>query len=145
MYKKHFAIVVQGLILVSLNGCGGDKLDLVPVSGAVLVDGKPLIKVGQGGVSFFADAAKGNQTQHIPTGVIDAEGKYELETGGQKGAPPGAYKVLVNAFQNTPDEGPVTPRQLLHPKYYDLTKTDLTIEVVSDSAPGQYDLKVTKK
>ncbi len=145
MYMKHAAPILLSLVWVSLIGCGGDTLDLVPVSGTVLLDGKPLTKVGQGGVSFFANAAKGNKTQHIPTGVIDAEGKYELETGGQKGAPPGSYKVLVNAFQNTPDEGPVAPRYLLNAKFYDLTKTDLTIEVVSGSAPGQYDLKVTKK
>lgn len=128
-----------------LVGCSGDKLDLVPVNGTVVVNGKPITKIGQGGVSFFADTSKGNETQHIPTGVIDAEGKYELITGGQKGAPPGAYKVLVNAFENTPEEGPVTPRYMLHPKYYDLTKTDLTINVAPDAAPGQYDLKVSKK
>ena len=137
--------VFLSCIVACLFGCGGDKLDLVPVKGIVLLDGKPITKIGQGGVSFFADASKGNQTQHIPTGAIDAEGNYELVTGGQNGAPLGTYKVLVNVFQNTPDEGPVTPRFLLHPKYYDLTKTDLTIEVVPKSSTGQYDLKVIKK
>ena len=145
MYDNRVVTVFHGLLLLSLVGCGGNTLDLVPVSGTVLLDGKPLTKVGQGGVSFYADAAKGNSTQHIPTGVIDAQGKYSLETGGQKGAPRGAYNIVVNAFQNTPDEGPVTPRPMLSSKYYDPAKTDLKIEVVADAAPGQYDLKVTKK
>ncbi len=145
MRLRSVLTVYVSCIFACLFGCGGDKLDLVPVKGTVLLDGKPITKIGQGGVSFFADASKGNQTQHIPTGAIDAEGNYELVTGGQNGAPLGTYKVLVNVFQNTPDEGPVTPRMLLHSKYYDLTKTDLAIEVVAKSSPGQYDLKVIKK
>ncbi len=115
MYQKRVVTVFQSLLLVSLIGCGGDTLDLVPVSGTVLLDGKPLTKLGQGGVSFYGDA------------------------------PLGAYKIVVNAFQNTPDEGPVTPRQLLNSRYYDPAKTDLKIEVVAESVPGQYDLNVSKK
>jgi hypothetical protein len=138
-----------GLVLAScalLSGCGGgNELGLVPVSGKILVDGQPLTNVPQGGVSFFADQAKGNNTMHIPTGIIDAEGNYELITGGEKGAPVGAYKVLVNAYENTVDEGPVEPRFMLEAKYYDLTRTDLLVEVVADPTPGQYDLHVTKK
>ena len=145
MRLRSVLTVYLSCIFACLFGCGGDKLDLVPVKGTVLLDGKPITKIGQGGVSFFADASKGNQTQHIPTGAIDADGNYELQTGGQNGAPLGTYKVLVNVFQNTPDEGPVTPRMLLHPKYYDLTKTDISVEVVAKSSPGQYDLKVIKK
>ncbi len=126
-------------------GCGkGDGLELYPVSGTVLLDGKPLTNVAQGGVSFYGDAAKGNKTMHIPTGMIDAQGKFELITGGEKGALLGSYKVLVNAFENTMEEGPVQPRLILNPKYYDMTKTDLSIEVVAKPKLGQYDLHVTK-
>ena len=61
-----------------------------------------------------------------------------------KGAPPGWYKVVVSAYANRIEEGPVTPRPLIHKKYYDPEKTDLSIEVVPDAAPGVYDLNVTK-
>jgi hypothetical protein len=125
-------------------GCGGDDEvgKLYPVSGRILVDGKPLTGVGQGSVSFHGDGAKGNQTMHIPTGAIDPEGKFELVTVGRKGAPPGWYKVLVSASANKPEEGPVMPRRLLDDKYYDVQKTDLSIEVVAKPSPGAYDLNV---
>jgi hypothetical protein len=129
-------------------GCGGTYIDgvrLYPVSGTILVDGKPLTDVPQGGVSFHPDAAKGNTSMHIPTGKIQADGRYELMTGGKRGAPAGWYKVRVSAFANRIEEGPVTPRYILDPKYYSPEKTDLSIEVVADPSPGRYDLNVTKK
>ena len=71
--------------------------------------------------------------------------KLEPDTeNGKKGAPAGWYKVLVSAFANKIEEGPVTPRYILEAKYYSPEKTDLSVEVVADPAPGRYDLKVNK-
>jgi hypothetical protein len=129
-------------------GCGGTYVDGVrvyPVSGKVLVQGQPLTGVPQGSVAFHPDKAQGNESMHIPTGKIGSDGTYELLTGGKKGAPLGKYKVLVNAMENKIEEGPVTPRYILEEKYYALPKTDLTVEVVENPGPGQYDLKVNKK
>jgi hypothetical protein len=126
-------------------GCGGDGPDkLYPVSGQVLLDGRPLTGVAQGSVSFRGDATRGNRTLHQPTGPLDARGRYELVTAGRKGAPLGWYKVVVTAYANTLEEGPVTPRLLLHDKYYHPNKTDLSVEVVAGPAPGHYDLNVTR-
>jgi hypothetical protein len=50
-------------------GCGGTYLDgvrIYPVSGTILVDGKPLTDVPQGSVAFHADAAKGNTPRTFP-------------------------------------------------------------------------------
>ena len=50
-------------------GCGGTYLDgvrIYPVSGTILVDGKPLSDVPQGSVAFHADAAKGNTPRTFP-------------------------------------------------------------------------------
>jgi hypothetical protein len=144
----------SGLFLLALCvgalpvGCGGTYLDgvrLYPVSGTVLVEGQPLTGVPQGSVSFHPDKAQGNESMHLPTGKIQADGKYELLTGSKKGAPAGKYKVRVSAFANKLEEGPVTPRYILDDKYYSAEKTDLIVEVVENPAPGQYDLKVTKK
>ena len=126
-------------------GCAKDDgLKLYPVSGRVLLGGKPLTGVAQGGVSFRGHALKGNDTLHQPTGPIDTEGTFALFTAGKKGAPLGWYKVVVAAYANTLAEGPVRPRLLLDPKYYDVKKTDLSIEVVAEPAPGAYDLNVSK-
>jgi len=129
-------------------GCGGTYVDgvrIYPVSGTVLVEGQPLTGVPQGSVAFHPDAAQGNQSLHIPTGKIQPDGKFELLTGGKKGAPIGKYKVLVSALENKLEEGPSTPRYILDEKYYTREKTDLIVEVLESPAPGYYDLKVTKK
>jgi hypothetical protein len=127
-------------------GCGQDDGigKLYPVSGRILVDGRPLTGVAQGSVSFRGDPLKGNETLHQPTGPIDAEGRFELVTAGKKGAPPGWYKVVVTAYANKLEEGPVRPRLLLVEKYYHPKKTDLSVEVVADPAPGAYDLNVIR-
>jgi hypothetical protein len=127
-------------------GCGGDDGigKLYPVSGRILVGDNPLTTVGQGSVSLRGDALKGNPTMHQPTGAIDADGKFELMTAGKKGAPAGWYKVVVAAYANKPEEGPVKPRMLLDEKYYHPQKTDLSVQVVARPAEGAYDLKVTK-
>ena len=137
--RRLFAL---GCVVLTL-GCGdGDKF--YPVSGKVLVDGAPLSNVGQGSVSFRGDAGKGNKTMHQPTGAINAAGEYELITVGKPGAPLGWYKVVVSAYANKVEEGPVTPRLLLDKKYYSAETSDLSIEVVANPSVGAYDLKVSK-
>src|SRR5436305_14889066 len=86
-------VAVVAIVGAMLAGCGKDAgvgEKLVPVVGAVMVNGQPLTT---GGVTFHPDVAKGNNTQHLPAGVLDAEGKYKLVTATREGAPPGWYKV----------------------------------------------------
>ena len=123
------------------SGCSGGTERMSPVSGKVLVEGEPL-KLGS--VTFRPDASKQNESLHHPTGDIDAEGNYELYSSGSKGAPLGWYKVLVFADGN-PSPAPGSPSQWLHnEKYTAETTTDLSIEVVQQPAPGQYDLKLSR-
>ena len=131
-------------LLATSIGCGDSPEKFYPVSGKILVNGKPLSGVAQGSVSFHADGTKGNQTMHQPIGAINADGSYELITVGRKGAPLGWYKVIVSAYANKVEEGPVTPRLMLDKKYYSAETTELRIEVVSDPAARAYDLEVTK-
>jgi len=138
----RFLLTLGSFALAS--GCGDAGPRFYPVSGTILLDGKPLTGVAQGSVSFRGDAAKGNQTMHQPTGTITADGKFELVTVGKKGAPLGWYRVVVAAYANKLEEGPVTPRLLLDAKYYNPETTELSIEVVQSPAPGAYDLKVSK-
>ena len=125
-------------------GCGDGTEKFYPVSGKIMLDGKSLSGVQQGSVSFHGDAAKGNETMHQPIGTINAGGEYELQTIGKPGAPLGWYKVIVSAFANKVEEGPVTPRLLIDKKYYSAETTELRIEVVANPSPGAYDLKVTR-
>jgi hypothetical protein len=133
------------VMAIVVMGCGKQEVEFLPVAGNIVVQGKPLTGVPQGSVTFWPDASKGNATRHLPIGVIREDGSYELITIGQKGAPAGWYKVVVAAYANKPEEGPVTPRPLLRAKYMNATTTDLRIEVVPDPAPNDYDLIVARK
>src|SRR5262249_14047953 len=87
-----------GLCVWALAGCGdGSGLKVVPVAGKLTIDGQPLTT---GSISFRPDAARGNRSQHHPTGTIDEEGRYQLFTAGKKGAPLGWYKVMVFAQES---------------------------------------------
>ena len=120
------------------EGCG----TAVCGSCTVLLDGKPLTTVAQGSVSLHADAAKGNQTMHVPIGVINATGAYEIVTVGKKGAPPGWYKVVIYSVD---DPQPMKPNKyFVHKDYADVEATPLRIEVIESPEAERYDLKLKK-
>lgn len=136
------AAVGACLATLASSGCRSDGSEaMYPVVGKVTVGGKPLTK---GSVSFRPDAARGNMTLHHPTGEIDAEGNYTLYTIGKKGAPPGAYKVVVMADGNPAPAPGNPPRWLHHARYIAEHTTDLRKEVTKDPSPGQYDLDLKK-
>jgi hypothetical protein len=127
------ALLIAPLILA---GCA---TNLVPVSGKVTIDNKPLTT---GTVTLKPDKEHGNKNTVEPLGTIGADGAYTIETNGLPGAPPGAYKVVVVA-QGPPKnpKDPYSPAPLIvNTKYVSETTTDLTITVPSDS----YDLKLSR-
>lgn len=129
------------LLLGCLAGCQSGAPDLLPVKGRVLLEGEP---VRHGGVSFHPD--EGQTGAHLPTGVIDSAGYYELHTSIGPGAPRGRYKVLV-FVQEQPAPGrptPTKPRALINDKYFRAQTTDLVVEVRADAPPGAYDLQVSR-
>jgi hypothetical protein len=133
------------IVGAALVGCGKDAAPgekLIPVAGTVTLNGQPLTT---GGVTFHADVAKGNNTQHLPAGVLDAAGKYKLLTAAREGAPPGWYKVAVSAQAPADAKNPYAPpRHLIHPKFGDPKTSGLTVQVVENPASGAYDFTVTK-
>jgi hypothetical protein len=89
-------IFVLSFLCVSLAGCGDGRPRRVPVSGKVLVDGKPL---KYGFVRFFPDQAR------VSTGDIDSEGRFVLSCyGGEDGAVVGKHKVEVYATEGIDEE-----------------------------------------
>jgi hypothetical protein len=124
-----------------LAGCGGDKLDLLPVSGRVFYDGQPLTT---GTVSFHPAETTG----HIPTGTINQEGRYTLSTAYQPGAPPGKYKVVIHAtepVEQAPGKAsPGLPKSLIPAVYNHNTSTPFELEVKPDAPADAYDLRLEK-
>src|SRR2546423_9761382 len=83
------------LVLVGLiSGCGrGSGPALAPVSGKVTVDGQALTS---GNVVLTPEDPKQIAKDiPAPAGQIESNGTYEIQTGGQRGAPLGKYKVTV--------------------------------------------------
>ncbi|MGL4550733.1 MAG: hypothetical protein ACRC33_06060 [Gemmataceae bacterium] len=119
-------------------GCQPPGEKLAPVSGVITAAGKA---VPSGTVTFYPDGAKGNKSAHQPNGVLDADGRFEMYVPpDRKGAPPGAYRIVVYAVD---DPQPGKPNKYFaHRKYADLTTTPLRVEVVEKPEPGRYDLKL---
>jgi len=145
MQERHW-VAAFGLwiaLFMALCGCGaGGGEKLTPVAGKVTVNGAPLTT---GGVTFQPDSAKGNLTQHIPVGTLNAEGRYELMSATKKGAPVGWYRVAVSAQEAIDPKNPYAPpKHLVNPKYSDVGTSGLAVEVVANATAGAYDFDVTK-
>jgi hypothetical protein len=146
--SRRHALLLLGFGLAWAAGCSNDEQErLYPVSGKVVFDGQPLTI---GAVSFRPDSSRGNTSQHVPTGHIDAEGNYKLTTTNRAGAPAGWYKVMVIA-QNLGEDGgstksgaPAGPRSLVPERYLDPQQTPLSVEVVQKPGAGAYDLNLSK-
>jgi len=132
-----------GVGVMLVGGCGS-KVKTVPVSGKVFLDGEPLTK---GQVMFRADNKKGNQTQAIPSGDIDAQGNYELKTGNSKGAPPGWYRVSIMPLSSTEtrQKGAAFPKPPYNSRFMRDDLTTLRVEVKEGAGADDYTLKLTAK
>ena len=139
-YRRLSGLFLFGLLGALLSGCGQGET-LVPVTGKVTIDGKPL---GTGSVTFEPDSSKGTKAQ-VAAGEIDAQGNYKLMSGGKEGAAPGWYKVAVIAQEPADSKNPYAiPKSIVNSKFRDVKTSNLSVEVVANPAPGAYDFKVTK-
>jgi hypothetical protein len=143
--RRWCLIGLLGVLGITFAGCGKGAEDgekLTTVLGKVTVSGKPL---GTGAVTFHPDTAKGNNTPHIPTGPLDAQGNYKLMSATREGAPPGWYKVTVSAQEPVNEKNPYAlPKHLINPRFANVQTSGLAVQVVENPAPGAYDFKVTK-
>lgn len=136
-------------------GCDGSG-SVVPVTGTVTLDGKPLADVE---VVFHPDPAKGAGGDSA-SGFTDAQGRFTLRTErtGKDGAALGFYRVVVTDTAGVgdltnpggiPGEGVGGPVKGSDPKrprlpatYSDQTRTPLTdVEVKAGGSPLTFDLK----
>ncbi len=138
--KRRFSASVAAIIgvvgLILAGGCNDGRPTRVPVSGQVLIDGKPLTV---GDVKFVPDGARPS------SGRIDESGRFVLTCyDGEDGAVPGIHRVQVSAS----DINQSKVRWHAPIKYanfrtsgitFDLTEaTDfLVIELMSDGGPAK--------
>lgn len=82
-------LLVCAAVLATAAGCGkkGRKLDLVPVTGKITLEGQPV----EGATVTFSPKGKGNAA----AAITGKDGTYRLKTFDQEGAEPGSYDVSV--------------------------------------------------
>lgn len=87
--------LICGCLFVVAAGCGkkaGPDLPLVPVSGRVTFDGKPLT----GAMIAFASDLGQVSGRYGSGAVTDEKGCYQLQTGKKPGALEGTYTVTIS-------------------------------------------------
>lgn len=127
-----------GALLVLAAGCAESKK---PVTGQVTFDGKPL----EAGMIVFTPV---DANVKAVGGAPIINGAYTIP-GGEKGLPPGKYKVAITSGDNTKpkeetpgtggQEGPGAERI---PKQYN-AETKLTADVTA-AGPNNFDFKLDK-
>lgn len=116
-HNYHLLLSVTALILLISAGCD-DRPKRVPVSGIVLVDGKPLTK---GSVTFVPAG------QRPSAAKVDADGKFTLQCyDGGDGTVLGTHRVQVSGSEIL-QGGKV--KWHAPNKYSDFRRSGLTVEV----------------
>jgi hypothetical protein len=114
------AILICGLAIASAGGCGGPKL--VPVEGAITLDGKPLA-----GATIALELVGGEKEFRLFSGEADASGKYVIKPfeSSRVGALPGEYRVMIKSVKAPPgaNELTVLPKDPVPPEFQNGSKT----------------------
>jgi hypothetical protein len=159
----HLRNGISGLLLtcfVGISGCSkgpaAPTFDLVPASGTVTLDGKPLSDASVSFV-FQATAPQGFSGSGAQT---DANGKFQVETDAKMGTISGNFKVLVSKL-TMPDGSPVKNdpaagidivqlqmqgqlKENVPEKYLVVDTTDLSAEVTK-GGKNEFELKLTSQ
>ncbi|HEX4415572.1 MAG TPA: carboxypeptidase-like regulatory domain-containing protein [Lacipirellulaceae bacterium] len=144
--RRCVGLLLGGAVLLCFPGCGKttDKDKVYPVSGTVLVQGKP----AEGArVTFYrADEGANRPGMAIPSGEVDSSGVYHLQAYlPGDGAPAGDYRVAVTWLEPVPagvKPETITRQDRLGGRYADPSKSKLTAKV--ESGGGEipaFDLK----
>jgi hypothetical protein len=132
------------VVCLMLTGCGGSSYKTPPVSGRVILDGKPLSNATVTFVPVAGPAEADKEPPPSSVGTTDQDGRYSLvlNSGGKsKGAVVGKHKVIITlGGQGTPDDTKPTFHKQLPERYN--RKTDLTCDVPPDGrTDADFDLK----
>jgi len=78
-------------LAIACGSCG-NKNNIFPVSGEVMLNGSP----ASGAAVFFYRQGGDSMNDHMIMGIVQEDGSFELVCGSLgKGAPPGEYDVLI--------------------------------------------------
>ena len=115
MAHRCAVLAMSAITIAALMGCDDGKPKRVPVSGQVLIDGKPLT---HGSIRFIPTGHRAS------FGKIDEQGHFSLSCFGQNdGAVTGEHKVEVTAMEKV---SPTLIRWHAPKKYQDQATSNLT-------------------
>lgn len=118
--KSCSKLLFVSLLITGFAGCGDGRPMRVPVSGQVLIDGKPLTR---GDVRFISPVGRAAQ------GRLDNEGRFSLTCYEENdGALLGTHKVSITSAVGL---GPNATRWFAPKKYSDCRTSGLTQEIAS--------------
>lgn len=129
------------IFLLTASGCGKDQGytgPYFPVKGKITTsDGKP---VPSGKMNFAP--SKGNDYKGPNPQAVIKDGFYTVMTGEMEGAPPGAFKVMIDTVHPgmSPEEEKKAVKLLSD--YSNPERTLIGIHVKESPGPGDYDIKV---
>ncbi len=128
-WGKRSAWICASLSVALVAGCGDGRPTRVPVSGKVLIDGKPL---ETGNIRVFAAANR------AASGKIEPDGTFKLSTYELgDGVVPGTHTVAVTGAKLV---NPKTMRWLAPKKFADAATSGLTLEVTEPTKEAQINL-----
>lgn len=120
MFKNIIAVLLLVTCLLA-GGCGGPGYELVPVSGCITLDGKPM----PGLHVTFQPKSSGKEHSNPGPGSVggptDADGRFSLRTvgAGIKGAVAGLHGVVIVVASKDDeeelDDSPLAPHKTLLP------------------------------
>lgn len=129
LWKPWSSKVLLGCTLLAIAfvaGCGDGRPTRVPVSGKVLIDGKPL---ETGNIRVYAAANR------AASGKIEPDGKFNLSTYELgDGVVPGTHTVSVTGAKLL---NPKTMRWFAPKKFADAATSGLTLEVTEPTEEAQ--------
>jgi len=122
--RWNVGLVVAIATVSGLSGCGGGPR-LVPVTGNVTLNGKPL---GEAGIVFIPDAS--NTEGLAGNDQTGPAGNYKAMTQGRSGLVPGKYKVVITKM-------PVDTRKIPEEFKDDPYMAQLVLEGPGDPTGGR--------
>jgi hypothetical protein len=130
---RRYPPVALGFLVIAIGGCGGSKLDLVPVAGSVTHNGAPL---AHGSVVFTPER---ETIAPIAVGHVQKDGTFEMMTASEPGVIAGGQFVVTVHCRREPTEQEranlVVPPSLIPGKYGDQAKTPLRYHAIGDGSP----------
>lgn len=119
-----FDVIGTLFFVTTIAGCG-NAVNLVPVDGVVMLEGKPLSGATVAFVPLQGEHSGGQS-------LTKEDGSFSLDTHGEMGVAPGEYRVIVSKFD------PSTPKSATRPK------SEVPLKYMSETSPLRVTVPLTE-